>query len=50
MKGGVTFRQGRRWVAGIVGLSTTNVATKISRIKHQLQRDHHAGHLEATRR
>ena len=37
-------------IAGIIGISTTNVATKISRIKQQLQRDHHAGQQEATRR
>jgi RNA polymerase sigma factor (sigma-70 family) len=29
-------------IAGIMGISATNVATKISRIKQQLQRDHHA--------
>ena len=29
-------------IAGIMGISTTNVATKIGRIKQQLQRDHHA--------
>jgi RNA polymerase sigma factor (sigma-70 family) len=37
-------------IAGIIGISTTNVATKISRIKLQLQRDHHAGQQEPTRR
>ena len=37
-------------IAGIMGISTTNVATKISRIKQQLQRDHHAAQQDATRR
>ena len=37
-------------IAGIIGISTTNVATKIGRIKLQLQRDHHASQQEATRR
>jgi hypothetical protein len=33
-----------------MGISTTNVATKISRIKQQLQRDHHAAQRDTTRR
>lgn len=37
-------------IAGIMGISTTNVATKISRIKQQLQRDHHAAQQDTTRR
>lgn len=37
-------------IAGIMGISTTNVATKVGRIKQQLQRDHHAAQQDATRR